>query len=460
LLPTLVALSLTGCVTQEFVQKEVDSVNMRIAGLEGLVLQTSEHVRANGARIQASEGRLDSAVQSAATLNKRLDETQTDLASANQNVAGLLMGLNAANQHIDANATDIQGARSRLGVVELQLGATSQRVERSMANLALAEGRLGELESAKPSMAPAAEVAAPAIAETVATTAETPAKPVEKDAPANTNATANATTNVQDRLARVDVLIDEVHRRINVNTTTLRGATLRIGELEAGLASAGKRSVDSDAALKAAQGDVGAAQERLAATDKRIEANTHALVQMGSHIDAAAAGLKATDSRLDVAEKRLGEMGEQLARNEAADATISATAKEAMERAMAAGKLAEGKLLLETVLSEEVAFDLEKARLNDAAKQALMTFAEKLKAENQNVFIEVQGHTDNTGSMEANLRLSRQRAEAVRDFLYQEAGMPLHRLEVAAYGETRPIADNKTREGRIKNRRVMLVVLK
>jgi outer membrane protein OmpA-like peptidoglycan-associated protein len=153
-------------------------------------------------------------------------------------------------------------------------------------------------------------------------------------------------------------------------------------------------------------------------------------------------------------------VGERLARNEAADVVASATAKEALERAQAAGKLVEGRLLAETVLSEEIGFDFEHAALNDASRQTLTAFADKLKAENQGVYIEVQGHTDDTGPAESNRRLAQQRAEAVRDFLHREAGIPLHRLTVAAYGETRPVADNKTREGRIKNRRVVLVVLK
>jgi outer membrane protein OmpA-like peptidoglycan-associated protein len=265
---------------------------------------------------------------------------------------------------------------------------------------------------------------------------------------------------VQDRLTRVNALIDEVHRRINVNTSSLQTANQRIGALEAGLDAAGKRSQESDDALKAAQEKMDTAQVQLASADKRIDANTHALEVMGSHIDTAKAELKTAAERLDATDAHLAEVKAHLTRNDEEHVVLSRTAQEALDRATASGKLAEGRLLSETVLSESIGFGLEESGLNESARLALLAFADKLKAENQGVYIEIQGHTDSTGSDEANLHLSRQRAEAVRDFLHEKAGLPLHRLAVAAYGESRPVADNKTREGRIQNRRVVLVVLK
>jgi outer membrane protein OmpA-like peptidoglycan-associated protein len=157
----------------------------------------------------------------------------------------------------------------------------------------------------------------------------------------------------------------------------------------------------------------------------------------------------------------LNNQGERLARNEIEAGKVSATAREALERARQAGKLAEGKLVFETTLTNEVAnFDFQEAQLNEAARNQLNEFAKRLKAENRGAFIEIQGYTDSSGPAEINLRLSRERAMAVRDYLHQEAGIPLHLLAVAAYGETRPIADNSSREGRGKNRRVVLVVLR
>lgn len=71
----------------------------------------------------------------------------------------------------------------------------------------------------------------------------------------------------------------------------------------------------------------------------------------------------------------------------------------------------------------------------------------------------VEGHTDSIGAAEANLRLSRQRAENVRRFLIEKAPIAPERIAAEGYGETHPIADNATPEGRLKNRRIVIRVL-
>ncbi len=140
---------------------------------------------------------------------------------------------------------------------------------------------------------------------------------------------------------------------------------------------------------------------------------------------------------------------------------MSKTAREALDRAIAAGQLAEGKFLYETVLTDDsVHFGFDEHALSEEARAALGAFAEQVKASNDNVYIEIQGHTDATGPEEYNLTLGERRAEAVRRYLSQEQGFALHRIAVISYGEAEPTADNSTREGRSQNRRVALVVLK
>jgi OOP family OmpA-OmpF porin len=73
--------------------------------------------------------------------------------------------------------------------------------------------------------------------------------------------------------------------------------------------------------------------------------------------------------------------------------------------------------------------------------------------------VEISGHTDSEGADDANLALSVERAEAVRDYLVR-GGVLFSRLDAAGYGETRPVADNATAEGRAKNRRIDLNVIK
>lgn len=137
----------------------------------------------------------------------------------------------------------------------------------------------------------------------------------------------------------------------------------------------------------------------------------------------------------------------------------SKTAKEALERAQAAGKLAEGKFMYETNLSSQIAFPFEGNELTAEAKKALDEFASKIKSDNKNVYIEIQGHTDNSGPEYTNLKIGEQRAEVVRRYLAMKHGFALHRMNAMSYGESAPVADNKTKAGRIENRRVTLVVL-
>jgi peptidoglycan-associated lipoprotein len=151
---------------------------------------------------------------------------------------------------------------------------------------------------------------------------------------------------------------------------------------------------------------------------------------------------------------------DRLAQDEGNLSQTSTLAHDALERANAAHVLAQGKLLEELVLSDDkVKFAFDKAVLSKDAIALLGDFATHLKTENQNVYIEIQGHTDSTGTAAYNQHLGHERAEAVRDYLNQ-VGIPLNRMNVISYGATRPVVDNKTRAHRKENRRVVLEVLK
>ena len=102
-------------------------------------------------------------------------------------------------------------------------------------------------------------------------------------------------------------------------------------------------------------------------------------------------------------------------------------------------------------------FDVNKATLRDASKAELAKLAQILnKYPDTNILVE--GHTDNTGSEEYNLELSRQRAQSVENYL---AGLNVNptRFTIMGYGESQPIATNETTEGRQQNRRVDLAIM-
>ena len=156
---------------------------------------------------------------------------------------------------------------------------------------------------------------------------------------------------------------------------------------------------------------------------------------------------------------RVGGVSDKVADHDTRLAGLDRTSREALERAQAAGKLAEGKFLYSEVLSDDsMKFASGKADLSPEATARLDAFIDKLKTDNRNVYVEVQGHTDATGPKEANYRLGQERAEAVRRYLNQH-GVALNRIGVISYGPDAPAQPNNTKAGRQANRRVVLIVL-
>jgi len=165
------------------------------------------------------------------------------------------------------------------------------------------------------------------------------------------------------------------------------------------------------------------------------------------------------DTKVQATQSQVTAQQGQLQTHETRLAELDQNTRAALERAEAAGKLAEGKFLYSMVLSDDsVKFPVDRSQLSPEAQTRLQEFVQKLKSENKNVYVEIQGHTDATGSPEYNQRLGQDRAEAVRRFMNQQ-GVALNRMAVISYGEDSPVAPNDTREGRAQNRRVVLIVL-
>ncbi len=155
--------------------------------------------------------------------------------------------------------------------------------------------------------------------------------------------------------------------------------------------------------------------------------------------------------RLDT---RIASLDSRVGKNEAGLAGTSRLAQEALDRANAAHKLAEGKLVYEVTLTDDqILFGSGKAALSKASQQSLSDLVEKLKVDNKLAYIEIQGHTDRTGAKDFNKKLGLDRAEAVRDYLHS-AGVPLHRMNTISYGSSQPVKGK-----RAQSRRVVLMVL-
>jgi len=118
------------------------------------------------------------------------------------------------------------------------------------------------------------------------------------------------------------------------------------------------------------------------------------------------------------------------------------------------------RLVYEVVLSEDQGnFKFGQTKLPDEAKQKIDEMVQQLKQDPKNVFIEIEGHTDNVGNPLVNEKIGLERAEAVQRYLYEQYQIPLHKMNVISYGEDKPAAPNKTKAGRAQNRRVVIKVL-
>jgi outer membrane protein OmpA-like peptidoglycan-associated protein len=109
-----------------------------------------------------------------------------------------------------------------------------------------------------------------------------------------------------------------------------------------------------------------------------------------------------------------------------------------------------------SVALHNILFDTGKATIKPESAAALTPIGEILKTD-PSLVLEIVGHTDNVGTAAANLKLSRDRAAAVKMYLVQTLGIDTARLTTAGFGDTRPVASNNTEEGRAQNRRVELV---
>jgi outer membrane protein OmpA-like peptidoglycan-associated protein len=169
------------------------------------------------------------------------------------------------------------------------------------------------------------------------------------------------------------------------------------------------------------------------------------------------AALKETTTGLNENQQKFSKTAEEaLARAEEA----LTSAKKALTHAEEVGKLAKGKLLFEVTFTDEsVHYGFDLSNLSDEAKAALDYFAERMKTENKNVYIEIQGHTDSVGTDAYNLRLGMARAKAAKTYLYTQHSIPLHRMSIFSYGESKPIAENDTPQNRAINRRITIVVI-
>ena len=195
--------------------------------------------------------------------------------------------------------------------------------------------------------------------------------------------------------------------------------------------------------------------------------------EVNEKVDSQGRAIEETQERTRRNEGRISEVDQKAAaaaqRAEAAN-SAAAQADQNAAAAKAVGAEANTKfdsmdkankrLVYEVVLSEDQGnFKFAKTTLPDAAKARLDEVVAMLKSDPKGAYFEIEGHTDNVGSPKANEWVGLERAEAVKRYLYEQFQIPLHKMNIISYGETKPVGPNKTRTDRAKNRRVVIRVL-
>ena len=177
---------------------------------------------------------------------------------------------------------------------------------------------------------------------------------------------------------------------------------------------------------------------RIAEVDTKAQAAGTAAAQANTAAQAAGQAARAADARA----------------SEAGSAANAAGAKaDAVDKASK-------RLVFEVVLSEDQGnFKFGKTDLPDEAKARLDEMITQIKADPKGAYFEIEGHTDNVGTTVINEKIGMERAEAVKRYLYEQHQIPLHKMNVISYGESKPVAPNKTKDGRAQNRRVVIKVL-
>jgi peptidoglycan-associated lipoprotein len=186
------------------------------------------------------------------------------------------------------------------------------------------------------------------------------------------------------------------------------------------------------------------------------------------------------DSKVDTLSKSVEENQERTRANEGRIGEVDQKAAAADQKAAAAGQRAEAaygaadkvnaradaiekaskRLVYEVVVSEDQGgFKFGQTKMPAEMQAKIDEIVTQLKANPNGGFIEIEGHTDNVGAKDINYKLGLERAEAVKRYLYESQQIPLHKINVISYGEDKPIAPNKTRDGRAQNRRVVIKVL-
>ena len=193
-------------------------------------------------------------------------------------------------------------------------------------------------------------------------------------------------------------------------------------------------------------------RDRVGEVNNKVETVSKSLEQTQEAV-------RQNSQRIGQAEEKISAVDQKAAAAGQSAAAAQTTAADAVNKTVALEKAAK-RLIYEVTLSEDQGnFKFGKADLPPEATARLDEIARQLKDNPNGAFIEVEGHTDAVGTKEVNYRIGLQRAESVKRHLHETQQIPLHKINVISYGPDKPVAPNNNKDGRAKNRRVVIRVV-
>lgn len=256
----------------------------------------------------------------------------------------------------------------------------------------------------------------------------------------------NALTSKKDKkeiitTARQSIQFSEDARALSVQ----RQETERIAKEKADAAAQAKAAAEAKAAKEAAEAKRKADEE--AARQAELAAAREA--QMKAEAETAAMKAKAEQDAIAAKERQAREAA---AKSEQEKQALRASLLEQLNRILDTRDTDRGLV----VNMADVLFDTGKYTLRQEAREKLARLSGVVLA-HPGLKLEVEGHTDSTGSDDFNQKLSEQRASTTRGYLIEQ-GLPEGNISSKGFGKTMPVADNSTAAGRQKNRRVEIIV--
>jgi outer membrane protein OmpA-like peptidoglycan-associated protein len=212
------------------------------------------------------------------------------------------------------------------------------------------------------------------------------------------------------------------------------------------------------AGVSAAHKDVEVAErDYKEALEVSLKKSRDRLGRTENSLDKTQTELERQERELREKKKTLEAKDQELSKEKAARADAEERLKAAMKSLEEIAKVKEDSRGTIITLSGAVLFKTNEATLLPIAQSQLRKVAEALNQYDEGRKIVVAGHTDSVGSDSVNQRLSQSRADSVRLFLIQ-SGVKTERISAVGKGETEPIAENKSPDGRANNRRVEIIV--